>query len=101
MKCINNPTLLAGQNAVLVDGIMASPTNSGTIFVAAKPRTNSPRFVVDVSALGFLAPLAHRVESQIGLFNLCVLLVFTLALGGCIPQPSAALEALRSFQWGF
>jgi hypothetical protein len=101
MKCINNPTLLAGQNAVLMDGIMASPTNSREEFIAAKPWAHPSSFVVNVLTLGFLAPLAHRVESQIGLLNFCILLVFTLALGGCIPQPSAALEALRPFEWSF
>ena len=101
MKCINNPALLTGRNSVFMDCIMATPTNSGKKLVTAKPLPNSSSFVVDVLAFGLLAPLANWVESQIGLLNLCVLLVFTLALGGCIPQPSAALEALRSFQWGF
>ena len=101
MKRINNPALLAGGYGISVDFVMASSTSRRKKLVTAQPRTNPPRFVVDVLALGFLAPLAYRVESQIGLFNLCVLLVFTLALGGCIPQPSAALEALRSFQWSF
>jgi hypothetical protein len=101
MNCINNPTLLASQNPVFMDGIMATPTNRRKVFVAAKPLSNPPRFMVDVLTLGFLAPLAYRVESQIGLFNLCILLVFTLAFGGCIPQPSAALEALRSFEGSF
>jgi hypothetical protein len=101
MKCINNPTLLAGQHPISVNFIMATPTNSGKKLVTAKPLPDSPRFMMDVLAFGFLAPLANGVESHVGLLNLCILLVFTLALGGCIPQPSAALEALRSFQWGF
>ena len=95
MKCINNPTLLAGGYGISVDFVMASSTSRRKKLVTAQPRTNPPRFVVDVLALGLLAPLAYRVESHIGLFNLCVLLVFTLALGGCIPQPAAA------FKWGF
>jgi hypothetical protein len=32
------------------------------------------------------------VESEVGIANLCILLVFTLALGGCIPQPAFTLE---------
>ena len=101
MKCINNPTLLTGSNSVFMDGVMATPTHRRKKLVTAKPLPNSSSLVVDVLAFDFFAPLTNRVESQIGLLNLCILLVFTLALGGCIPQPSAALEALRSFQWGF
>ena len=101
MKCINNPALLTGGNSVFMDCVMATPTNSGKKLVTAKPLPDSPSLVVDVLAFSFLASLTNRVESQIGLLNLCILLVFTLALGGCIPQPSAALEALRSFQWSF
>ena len=57
--------------------------------------------MMNLRGLAFLATLANRVEGQIGFANLCILLVFTLALGGCIPQPSAAFEALRSFEWSF
>ena len=101
MKCINNPALLTGGNSVFMDGVMASPTYRCKKLVTAKPLADSSCFVVNVLAFGFLAPLANRVESHIGLLNLCILLVFTLSLGGCIPQPSAAFEALRSFQWSF
>lgn len=101
MKCINNPALLAGQCPISVNFVMTGSTGRRKKLVTAKPLPNPPRFVVDILALGFLAPLAYRVESHVGLLNLCILLVFTLALGGCIPQPSAALEALRSFQWCF
>jgi len=101
MKCINNPALLAGQCPISVNFVMATPTHRRKKLVTAKPLPNSPSFVMDILAFGFLAPLANWVESHVGLLNLCILLVFTLALGGCIPQPSAALEALRSFQWDF
>jgi hypothetical protein len=101
MKCINNPALLAGGYGISVASIVTRATQRSKKLITTKPLSDSPRFMVDVLALGFLAPLANWVEGQIGLFNLCILLVFTLALGGCIPQPSAALEALRSFQWGF
>lgn len=94
MKCINNPTLLAGGYRISVARIMARATQRSKKLVAAKPLAYSPRFMVDVLAFGFLAPLAYRVESEIGFLNLAILLVFTLALGGCIPQPSAA------FHWG-
>jgi hypothetical protein len=80
---------------------MAPKTKSRKVLIKAQPLANSPRLMVDMIAFGFLAPLAYRVESHVGILNLCILLVFTLALGGCIPQPSAALEALRSFQWSF
>jgi hypothetical protein len=101
MKCINNPALLTGQHPISVNFIMAGSTGRSKKLVTAKPLPNSSSFVVDVLAFGFLAPLTNRVESHVGLLNLCILLVFTLALGGCVPQPSAALEALRSFQWSF
>jgi hypothetical protein len=94
MKCINNPTLLAGRHPISVDFVMARTADSSKKLVAAKPFTNSPRLMVDVLAFGFLAPFAYRVESEIGFLNLAILIVFTLALGGCIPQPSAA------FHWG-
>jgi hypothetical protein len=101
MNCINNPTLLASQNPVLMHFFMAPKTKSRKVLIKTQPLANSPRLVVDMIAFGFLAPLAYRVESQIGFLNLCILLVFTLALGGCAPQPAAALEALRSFQGSF
>ena len=95
MKCINNPTLLAGCYGISVDFVMASSTGRRKKFVTTQPRTNSSSLMMDVLALGFLAPLAYRVESQIGFLNLAILFVFTLALGGCIPQPASA------FQWSF
>ena len=97
MKCINNPTLLAGGYGISMARIVTRATQRSKKFVAAKPLTNSPRLMVDVLAFGFLAPLAYRVESEIGILNLCILLVFTLALGGCIPQPSAAFHWSSAF----
>jgi hypothetical protein len=98
---IYNPTCPPSFFGVLVAKIMATPTYRRKKLVTTKPLSDSPSLMMDVLAFGFLAPLTNRVESHVGLLNLCILLVFTLALGGCIPQPSAALEALRSFQWGF
>jgi hypothetical protein len=34
------------------------------------------------------------VESEVGIANLCILLVLTLAFAGCIPQPAL------TFKWG-
>ena len=97
MKCINNPTLLAGRHPISVNFVMAGTADSSKKLVAAKPFTYSPRLMVDVLAFGFLAPLAYRVESEIGFLNLAILIVFTLALGGCIPQPSAAFHWSSAF----
>jgi hypothetical protein len=97
MKCINNPTLLAGRHPISVNFVMAGAADSSKKLVAAKPLTHSPRLMVDVLAFGFLAPLAYRVESEIGFLNLAILIVFTLALGGCIPQPSAAFHWSPTF----
>jgi hypothetical protein len=94
MKCINNPSLLAGQNPVLMDGVMAGSTKRSKVLVKAQPLANPSGLVVDVCRLGLLAPLAYWVEGQVGIANLCRLLVLTLALGGCIPQPSF------TFEWG-
>ena len=88
MKCINNPSLLAGQNSVLMDIVMARTTKRSKVLVKTQPLANPSGLVVDVCRLGLLASLAYRVESEVGIANLCILLVFTLALGGCIPQPA-------------
>jgi hypothetical protein len=92
MKCINNPSLLAGQNSVLMDIVMARTTKRSKVLVKTQPLANSSGLVVDVCGLGLLASLAYRVESEVGIANLCILAVFTLALGGCIPQPAFTLE---------
>jgi len=101
MKCINNPALLASQHPISVNFIMACSTGRRKKLVTAKPLSDSSSLMMDILAFGFLAPLTNRMEGQVSLLNLCILFVFTLALGGCIPQPSAALETLRSFQWSF
>ena len=95
MNCINNPTLLAGGYGISVASIVTQATQRSKKLVTTQPRTNSPRLMVDVLTLGFLAPFAYRVESQIGFLNLAILFVFALALGGCIPQPASA------FEWSF
>ena len=94
MKCINNPSLFTGRCGIGVDFVMAWATGCRKKLMATKPLANPSGFVVDVCGLGLLASLAYRVESEVGIANLCILLVFTLALGGCIPQPAFTL------QWG-
>ena len=90
MKCINNPTLLAGFTTISVAPIMAQAAKRSKQAVIAKVAPATSRFMMDVLAFGLLATLANRVEGKIRLLDLCILLVLTLALGGCIPQPSAA-----------
>jgi hypothetical protein len=90
MNGIYYPALFAGFIPVGVAPIMAQSAQRGKQAVLAKVAPITPRFVMDVLAFGLLATLANRVEGQIRLLDLCILLVFTLALGGCIPQPSAA-----------
>ena len=94
MKCINNPSLLTGLNSVLMNFVMTQSTKRGKVLRKAKPLTNPSGLMVDVCRLGLLASLAYRVESEVGIANLCILLVFTLAFAGCIPQPAS------TFKWG-
>ena len=89
---VHNPTCPPSFFWVLVAKIVTRTTNSGKKLMATKPLANPSGFVVDVCGLGLLASLAYRVESEVGIANLCILLVFTLALGGCIPQPAFTLE---------
>ena len=97
MKCINNPSLLAGLNSVLMDGIVAGPTKRSKVLIKAKPLANPSGLVVDVCRLGLLASLAYRVESEVGIANLCILFVFTLAFWGCSPQPAFTLQRGSAF----
>ncbi len=91
MNCINDPALLAGFAAIGMKKIVAGPTERGKKAVVAKVAPNPARLMMDVLTLRLLAFLAHGMKC----------LVFTLALGGCIPQPSAAFEAIGPFQWSF
>jgi hypothetical protein len=97
MKCINNPSLLAGFNSVFMDGVVAGPTKRSKVLVKAKPLADPSGLVVDVCRLGLLASLAYRVESQVGIANLCILFVLTLAFSGCVPQPAFTLQGDSSF----
>lgn len=98
---INDPTQSSGLFSVGVAPIMALATEGGKELIAAEPLSYAPRLVMDMVALFVFATLTVWVDGKIRLLCFAILLVFTLALGGCIPQPSAALEALRSFQWSF
>ena len=93
--------MLAGHGPISVDFIMATPTHGSKVFVATQPLAAPSSLVMYIVALFVFATLACWVEGKIRLLCLGILFVFTLALGGCIPQPSSALEALRSFQGSF
>ena len=94
MNCINNPTLLAGFAPVSVTPIMATPTERGKKTVVTKVATNPTRLMMDILTLRLLAFLAYGMQCQVGFLHLCILIVLTLAFGGCAPQPSAAFKWL-------
>ena len=97
MKCINNPSLLAGQNSVLMDFTMTKSAKRSKVLVKTQPLANPSGLVVDVCRLGLLASLACRIESQIGIANPCILLVLTLAFWGCSPQPALTFQRGAAF----
>ena len=98
---INDPTQASGFFSIGVAPIMALATKGGEKLVAAEPLSYAPRLVVDILALFIFATLTAWVEGKIRLLCFCILVVFTLAFAGCIPQPSSALESLRSFKGSF
>lgn len=95
MKCINDPSLFSGFFGIAVNRVMTLPAKRGKQSIVAEIATIAPRLVVDVMALRFLTTLTCWMENKICFLFLGILIVFILALGGCIPQPSATLE--RSF----
>ena len=101
MKCIDNPTKAASFPSVGMAPVVALATEGGKETIVAKKPAISSRLVVNILAFILSAAFAYGMEDKIRLFCLGILFVFALALGGCIPQPSAALEALRSFEWSF
>ena len=101
MNCINDPALLAGFAAIGMNKIVASSTKRGKQAVVTKVTPHPARLMMDVLTLRLLAFLADGMKCQVGFLHFCILLVFTLALGGCVPQPSAAFEAIRPFEWSF
>ena len=80
-----------------MDIVMARTTKRSKVLVKTKPLANSSGLVVDVCRLGLLASLAYRVESQVGIANLCILLVLALAFWGCSPQPAFTLQRGSAF----
>lgn len=101
MNCINNPALLSRFAAIGMAPIVAGATKCSKKTVVAKITSITPRLVVNVLAFVFSALLAYGVEDKIRFLCFCILPVFALALGGCMPQPAAAFEAIRSFEWSF
>ena len=97
MSCINSPALSSSFPAIFMYPVVTPMAKSGKKIVSVEQRPMTLGLMMHLSGFIFLATLANRVEGQIGFANICILLVFTLALGGCIPQPSAAFEAIRSF----
>lgn len=80
-----------------MDIVMAGSTKRSKVLVKTQPLTNPSGLVVDVCRLGLLASLAYRVESQVGIANLCILLVLTLAFWGCSPQPALTFQRGAAF----
>ena len=95
------PSTSSSFFCIFMNFVMTQSTERGKQAVFAKIASNPARLVMDILTLFIFATLTVWVEGKIRLLCFAILLVFTLALGGCIPQPSAALEALRSFQWSF
>ena len=91
---IHNPTCPPRFFRVLMAKIVTGSTKRSKVLVKAKPLANPSGLVVDVCRLGLLASLAYRVDSEVGIANLCILFVFTLAFAGCVPQPAF------TFKWG-
>jgi hypothetical protein len=98
---VNDPALFTGGNGIGMNFLMAMKTQCGKELIAAEPLAYAPRLVVDMVALFIFATLTAWVEGKIRFLCFAILLVFTLAFAGCIPQPSAALESLRSFKGSF
>ena len=98
---INDPTQASSIFSISMTPIMALATERSKELIAAEPLSYAPRLVMDILALFVFATLTLWVEGKIRLLCFCILLVFTLAFAGCIPQPSAALESLRSFKGSF
>jgi hypothetical protein len=95
MNCINDPAKAASFFAVGMNPVMAFAAEGGKVFVATEPLSRATSLVMNILAVFIFATLTLWVEGKIRLLCLAILAVFTLALGGCMPQPSAA------FQWSF
>ncbi len=86
------PSVFSSFFCIFMNFVMANSTKRGKKTVVTKVATNPARLVMDVLTLRLLAFLAYWVQCQVGFFYLCILIVLTLAFGGCAPQPSAALK---------
>ena len=98
---IDDPTQASGFFSVGMNPIMALATKSGKEFVAVQPLAHATSLVMNIVAIFVFATLTAWVEGKIRLLCFAIFLVFTLAFAGCIPQPSAALESMRSFKGSF
>ena len=98
---INDPAQSSGFFSIGVAKIVTLSTEGSKELIAAEPLSYAPRLVMDVLTLFIFATLTAWVEGKIRLLCFAILLVFTLAFAGCIPQPSAAFESLRSFKGSF
>lgn len=98
---INDPSLFSGDGWIGMHFLMTLKAQGGKELIATEPLAYAPRLVMNVVTLFVLATFTAWVEGKIRLLCFAILVVFTLAFAGCIPQPSAALEALRSFEGSF
>ena len=96
---IYNPSSPPCLIGVLMTKIMTFSAQGSEILVTAKPLSHPASLMVQISCFLTLATLALWVEGKIRLLVFGILAIFALALGGCIPQPSAALEWCKSFEW--
>lgn len=98
---INDPAQTASFLSISMNPVMAWAAKGSEVFVTTQPLPRAARLMMEVSSLLVLATFALWMEGKIRLLGLAVFIVFTLSFAGCIPQPTAALEALQSFQWKF
>jgi len=89
------PSTSSSFFCIFMNFVMTQSTKRGKKTVVTKIATNPARLMMDILTLRLLTFLAYGMQCQVGFFYLCILIVFTLAFGGCAPQPSAALK------WGF
>jgi hypothetical protein len=101
MNCINDPALQPSVFGVGVDFAVASSTECGEKGVVAQEPSVASRLVVDVLALGLLAPFTKGVEGKIRILHLLILSVVICAFWGCAPQPARTFESASALQWRF
>jgi len=89
---INNPTMFPCHSGVGVNKAMTFSTQGGKVFAGYQHVPASTGFVVDVPRLGRLTPVADWIRGKVVFAYLGILIILTLALGRCAPQPAFALE---------